>query len=138
MHHISQTLQDAFETQNVSVKDLMQLARMDLDSTAQALHVSKESIRRWIRTGDPNPTAIKLLSILAGYVPWENWNGWEVHGGYLFAPGQTRRGVKPWHIEQVSFVVDYNLTLQKELEQLRNQLPENTIPQGPPKLTLVK
>jgi hypothetical protein len=33
--------------------------------------------------------------VLAGYGPWDGWNGWEVHGGLLFPPGYRRNGAAP-------------------------------------------
>jgi transcriptional regulator with XRE-family HTH domain len=39
---------------------------------AEALGVSLRTYRRWLQHGNPSPTAVRLLAILAGYVPWED------------------------------------------------------------------
>lgn len=57
--------------------------------------VSLRTYRRWCSEGNPAPSAVRLLGILAGYVPWDGWQGWEVHGGYLFPPGYTKGGISP-------------------------------------------
>ena len=62
---------------------------------ADACLVSLRTYRRWCATGNPDPTALRLLAILAGFVPWSGWHGWEVHNGYLFPPGYTSGGIPP-------------------------------------------
>ncbi|RKT46628.1 hypothetical protein [Thiocapsa rosea] len=71
--------------------------------TAALLCVSERTYRRWLVSGQPDPTALRLLAILAGYVPWEGWDGWEVHNGYLFPPGYTRGGIRPGEFFTVVF-----------------------------------
>jgi hypothetical protein len=46
--------------------------RMTPGQLADYCMVSPETVRRWIRTKKPNPTALKLLAIKAGYLPWES------------------------------------------------------------------
>ncbi len=131
MQAISEILRQGFETQNVStLKPLMQLARLDYAETADLLQVSIETLRRWERTGRPNPTATRLLAILAGYVPWKGWRGWEVHQSALFAPGQTRRGMTPSIIESMTFQIQLreileikNRELKAELDALKRHKP---------------
>jgi transcriptional regulator with XRE-family HTH domain len=78
-----------------SLQDLQQRAGLTLHEAADALLVSPETYRRWRADRKPNPTAVRLLAILAGYVPWSGWQGWEVHRGLLFPPGYRRNGIGP-------------------------------------------
>ena len=57
--------------------------------------MSPRTYRRWLATGNPSPTAVRLLAVLAGFVPWAGWDGWEVHNGSLFPPGYTKGGIGP-------------------------------------------
>ena len=57
--------------------------------------VSAETFRRWRCDRTPNRTALRLLAIRAGYLPWPEWRGWELHGGCLFPPGISRGGFSP-------------------------------------------
>lgn len=70
--------------------------------------------------------AVRLLAILAGYVPWK---GWEVCGGYLFPPGWRRNGVLPGEFYGVIYyrqlARDSRLKIQaleEENAQLKGQL----------------
>ena len=138
MYSLSQMLIQAYDTQNVSIRSLMLLARMDLDQAAEALHVSPESIRRWERTGRPNPTASKLMAIYAGYVPWKKWKGWEVHNGLLFAPGQNRYGLTGNMIQNMIILREYNDTLESENHRLLAELENLQTRQRAPILRLVR
>jgi hypothetical protein len=63
--------------------------RMTPGQVADYCMMSPGTIRRWIRTRKPNPAALKILVIKAGYLPWESWEDREMHNGYLFPPGYT-------------------------------------------------
>jgi hypothetical protein len=65
--------------------------------------VSERTYRRWLVSGQPDPTAVRLLAILAGYVPWDGWDGWEVHNGSLFPPGESRGGIRPGEFSAAVF-----------------------------------
>jgi hypothetical protein len=47
---------------------------------------------------------VRLLAILAGYVPWSGWDGWEVHGGCLFPPEWSRGGLTPGELQALGFL----------------------------------
>ena len=57
--------------------------------------MSTRTYRRWRQHGNPSPTAVRLLAILAGFVPWPGWDGWEVHRGSLLPLGYSKRGIAP-------------------------------------------
>jgi hypothetical protein len=63
--------------------------------------------------------------VLAGYVPWDGWQGWEVHNGYLFPPGFSRHGIPPgeflalvFNRQQVSHYQQENSKLKGRLQAL--------------------
>ena len=96
--------------------------RMTPEQVADYCMVSPETVRRWIRTRKPNPTALKLLAIKAGYLPWKSWEDWEMHNGYLFPPGYTRHGILPGQITHAVFVHQLNLELKRQNRMLRQEL----------------
>ncbi len=75
-------------------------------SNQEAAHfcfVSPETYRRWLHDRPANPTAIRLLAIRAGFLPWPQWRGWEIHEGFLFPPGVSRNGLAPGHINGLPY-----------------------------------
>lgn len=73
------------------------LKRLSLSSTdaATAVGVHPRTLRGWIAEGKANPAALKLLAVLAGFVPWSGWAGWECEHGLLFPPGYSKNGIPP-------------------------------------------
>ncbi len=57
--------------------------------------MSLRTYRRWRSGANPDGSAVRLLAILAGFVPWEGWDGWEVHRGCFFPPGYRKGGIAP-------------------------------------------
>ena len=107
--------------------------------------VSLSTYLRWLRTGKPNPTAVKLLAVLAGYVPWQGWDGWEMHNSYLFPPGYNRNGFSSGHIFAMHFERQAFAQLKHELEESKeaNRAQAEASVSAPPaarnfKLHLVK
>lgn len=47
--------------------------------------------------------AVRLLAILAGFVPWDGWDGWEVHKCCFFPPGFSRGGISPGEFQALVF-----------------------------------
>jgi hypothetical protein len=93
--------------------------RMTPGQVADYCMVSPETVRRWIRTRKPNPAALKILAIKAGYLPWESWEDREMHNGYLFLPGQVTHAV---FIHQINLEVKrQNPVLRQELEKFRSR-----------------
>jgi len=101
------------------------------DAAAKVLCVSPRTYRRWLASGKPDPTAVKLLAILAGYVPWRGWDGWEVHEGLLFPPGYARGGIPPgeffaliFYRQQLSWLQRENARLDALARELEVRLAE--------------
>jgi transcriptional regulator with XRE-family HTH domain len=99
------------------------------EQIAELLGISPETWRRWLTDRKPNPAAVRLLAILAGYMPWDGWQGWAVENGYLFPPGFRKNGLRPEEYQAVIYyralARDYRAKMQNleaELDQLRLQL----------------
>lgn len=71
--------------------------RLYLSNTdaAAVLGVHPRTYRGWLAEGNAAPAAVRLLAILAGFVPWVGWDGWEVERGLLFPPGYAKHGLLP-------------------------------------------
>lgn len=87
-----------------TLRELQLLAGRSDSGAARLLAISPQTFRRWRSDRPPNPTAIRLLAIHAGHVPWPGWHGWEVHGGLLFPPGSAR-GLAPAQVEAVPWLM---------------------------------
>jgi transcriptional regulator with XRE-family HTH domain len=109
-----------------SLPDLQQRAGFTLHEAAAALLVSPETYRRWRSDRKPNPTAVRLLAVLAGYVPWQGWQGWEVHRGLLFPPGYRRNGISAGDL----YAWPFERQMLAELRRQLKALPLETDPLG--------
>lgn len=103
MRHPSDLLQSAFMGDVTTLRQLVLFAGMSHEEAAKLCMVSPATFRRWLSDRKPNPTAVKLLAVLCGYVPWEGWEDWEVHNGYFFPPGYDRNGIAPGDILAIPF-----------------------------------
>jgi hypothetical protein len=99
----AQLLSEGFAANLTTLRALQQRLMLSNAEAAAMLCVSERTYRRWLVSGQPDPTAVRLLAILAGYVPWDGWDGWEVHNGYLFPPGYSRGGIRPGEFFAVVF-----------------------------------
>lgn len=88
-------LREAYAVNPSTLRPLLRRLRLSPEAAAQLCFVSPRTLRRWLRTGYADPNALRLLAILAGYVPWAGWQDWEVDNGYLFPPGFRRGGISP-------------------------------------------
>ncbi|GAB4348053.1 MAG: hypothetical protein Kow006_08370 [Gammaproteobacteria bacterium] len=105
MSHSSEYLRAGYAGDLTTLRTLHLLAGFASNQeAAHACLVSPETYRRWRTDRRPNPTAIRLLAILGGYVPWRGWENWEVHGGLLFPPGYSRHGIAPGDILALPFL----------------------------------
>ena len=80
--------------------------------------------RRWRVSGKPPVGAVRLLAILAGFVPWDGWDGWEVHQGFLFPPGYRRGGVLPAEFFALVFHRQLVTEQRAVIERLRARVAE--------------
>lgn len=65
--------------------------------------VALRTYRRWRSGANPDASAVRLLAILAGFVPWDGWDGWEVHRGCFFPPGFSKGGISPGEFQALVF-----------------------------------
>ena len=102
--------------------ELQRRLRITNDQTAQICGVSPATYYRWKRDLKPSLAAVKLLAILAGYVPWSGWENWEMDNGYLFPPGYSKQGISPG--DWFALVFQYQLVseLRRKNKELEAQL----------------
>ncbi|TCT23853.1 hypothetical protein [Thiobaca trueperi] len=122
-------LSAGFAAHPLTLRKLQRACGFTDQQAADACLVSLRTYRRWCATGKPDPTAVRLLAILAGFVPWSGWHGWEVHRGYLFPPGYTRGGILPseffalvFYRQQVSEYQRLHAQLKARVQLLEAQL----------------
>ena len=93
-------LAEGFAANPSTLRALQQrLSLSNADAAATCL-VDTRTYRGWLKTGNPNLTAVRLLAILAGFVPW---HGWECHRGCLFPPGFSKGGIGPGDFHALIF-----------------------------------
>ncbi|MGB5736268.1 MAG: hypothetical protein WBM40_17665, partial [Thiohalocapsa sp.] len=91
----AQLLGEGFAANPSSLRALQQRLSLTNADAAAACLVHPRTYRLWRATGRPNPTAVRLLAILAGYLPWDGWQGGEMHRDCLFPPGFSKGGISP-------------------------------------------
>jgi hypothetical protein len=104
MTSASEFLIDGYAGNLTTLRTLQLIAGLSSEDAARFLFVSPETYRRWRADRAPNPTAVRLLAIRAGYLPWPEWQGWEMHNGRLFPPGYRDRGLTPGHVLAVPWL----------------------------------
>lgn len=104
-HSLSFLLRDAYMGNPTALRGVQVLGGLTNEEAARLCLVSPETFRRWRSDRPANPTAVRLLAVHAGYLPWRGWDGWEMHNGLLFPPGATRRGILPSHIEHLPILL---------------------------------
>ncbi len=115
----SALLADGFAGDLPTLRLLQVAAGLDDAQAAAFCLVSPETYRRWRTDRPPNRTAIRLLAIRAGYLPWPTWRGWEVHGDRLFPPGMDRDGWLPGDLLAAPLWSQAAQGYRQEVERLR-------------------
>jgi hypothetical protein len=125
----AELLSESFAANPATLKALQQRCRFSNAEAASLCGVALRTYRRWRCEGNPAPAALRLLAILAGFVPWDGWDGWEVHRGLLFPPGYRRGGITPGDFYALVFLRQLvgvyredNAALAKRLRTLEAQL----------------
>lgn len=117
----TELLRAGFVTKSVSLRSLQLLAGLSTAEAADFCRVPFHTYRRWRTSRTPNPTAVRLLAIRAGYLPWPGWEGWEMHEGLLFPPGYQRHGIAPGEITALPFLLQLARTLPPRTTQRRRR-----------------
>jgi hypothetical protein len=115
-------LAEGFAANPTTLKALQQFCRLSIAEAAALCGVSSRTFRRWRTEGNAAPAALRLLAILAGYVPWDGWQGWEVHRGCLFPPGFRRSGISPGDFQAVVFWRQLVTAQREKLAKLSSQV----------------
>lgn len=71
---------------------------------------------------------LRLLAVLAGYVPWAGWAGWEVHGGLFFPPGFSKGGLAPGEFQALLYWRQLVAVYRAENERLLARLAGGETP----------
>lgn len=108
-----------------TLRELQLVAGLSTSDAARLCMVSPETFRRWLADRRPNRTASRLLSVMAGYVPWQGWDGWEVHNGVLFPPGYSRGGIRPGDILALPFTLQLLTEYRRQLKAFAERPVQN-------------
>jgi len=122
-----QLLAEGFMGNLPSLPALQHRCRMTDRQAAVFCLVAPETYRRWVRDRRPNPTAVRLMAIMAGVVPWHGWQGWEMHRGLLFPPGYIRHGFQPGELLAIPFRLQLLAEYQRQVQQLERQVQSLTL-----------
>ena len=118
----SDFLQAGFMGDLTTLQMLQHRCRMTDAQAASFVGVSPHTYRRWRTDRTPSVAAVKLLAVMAGYVPWTKWDGWEVHGGLLFPPGYTRHGIGPGDMFAITFLRQQVQAQRERIEALESEI----------------
>ena len=101
---LDEVLQRAWDGDSSVFRELLGYLDLPVPEIRAVCGISERQWQRW-KAGYPvNRSALRLLAILAGYVPWEGWSGWVVCDGHLFPPGVGKHGVSPGEIHAWPFL----------------------------------
>jgi len=115
----SELLHLSFMGDLTTLRNLQYRLRYTNQQAADFVGVSKETYRRWRTDRKPNVAAVKLLSVMAGKVPWVAWENWEVHNGFLFAP-QYSKGLSPGQIMAMHYDLQQLAYLKMRVRQFES------------------
>ena len=125
MRDTTTILQEGFKGNLTTLRELQLVAGLSAEDAAHICMVSPSTFRRWRADRRPNPTALRLLSIMAGYVPWRGWDGWEIHNSVLFPPGYSRHGIRPGDILALPFTLQLLAEYRRQLQEVRERPVQN-------------
>lgn len=121
MPYASDLLHRAWAGNLPTLRQFHIITGMTPEQAAAVCGVSTETYRRWRCDRTPNPAAVRLLAVLAGYVPWRGWEGWEMHSGLLFPPGYSRHGIAPSDILALPFTLQLLSEVQRQAKVTRSE-----------------
>ncbi|OOZ40288.1 hypothetical protein BOW53_08245 [Solemya pervernicosa gill symbiont] len=123
--YVTKVLEDAYAGKMSSLREIQfRTTGLTNEQAADFCFVTPRTWRRWRAEMNPNPLALRLLSILGGYVPWTGWERWEVRNGYMFPPGYEKHGVLPGHILAIPFAQQLITSYQRQLEEQGEDSPD--------------
>jgi len=97
-----------------TLPELQARCRFTLHQAADFLGVSPETYRRWVSDRSPNVTAVRLLAIRAGHLPWDGWQGWQMVETGIVPPGY-RDAITPGQIMAVPYRLQQLADLKRQI-----------------------
>ena len=123
MPYTSELLQQAWVGNLTTLRHFHIVTGLSPQQAASVCGVSSETYRHWRRDRTPNLAAVRLLAVIGGYLPWQGWEGWEMHNGFLFPPGYTRHGIRPGDILALPFTLQLLSEYRRRIESESSSLP---------------
>lgn len=125
MQYVTELLHSGWMGDVTTLGQIQLLSQLNDEQAAALCFVSPHTYRRWRSDRQPNPMAVRLLSVLAGYVPWPGWSHWEMHDGLLYPPGYTRHGIRPGDVLAVPFRLQLLGAYEQKINQLEWELAQH-------------
>ena len=101
-----EVIQEAFSGDPRLLRDVQLACGISTEDAAKFCLVSPETFRGWRNGRRANPAAVRLLSILAGYMPWRGWEKWRIDfDGELCLPPDHKYGVKRSDIVNIPYLL---------------------------------
>lgn len=127
-----------FDEDGETLLELRRRNRLSNAEAAEFLGVTLRTFYRWLHHGGPEWAKL-LLALRAGFIPWDGWQGWEMHKGYLIPPGFRSGGYCAGEILAMCYERQLYSCLRRENRQLKealklaclgmvNAIPQDTLP----------
>jgi hypothetical protein len=110
-----------FDEEGESLLDLRRRNGFSNAEAAAFLGVTVRTFYRWLHHGGPEWAKL-LLALRAGFIPWDGWQGWEMHKGYLIPPGYRSGGYCAGEILAMCYERQLHSCLRRENRQLKEAL----------------
>lgn len=104
MDEIQLVIERGYAGDPTALRTLQLLCRFSLEDAARFCLVSPETFRRWRCDRTPNATAVRLLAIRAGWLPWPEWDGWQMRAGRLYPPQWIGQGLTPGEVAALPYL----------------------------------
>jgi hypothetical protein len=95
-------LQDAY-LGHASLRDLQVFCRFTELEAARFVCVAPATYRHWLRDRPASRTALRLLTVRAGFLPYPGWEGWLLRDGLLYPPGHSGTGFASTEVAALPF-----------------------------------
>ena len=123
MAYIIETLHNAYNGKVTTLGDIQMLLGVDNDEASRLCFTSPHTYRRWRSDRVPNPCAVRLLGVLAGYVPWAGWEKWfyNRYDQKLYHI-DLKYGFSPDELIRYAYLRQTKEALEREVLELRQRL----------------